>query len=154
MVYDASGIVFPSCRGTGTYYDWDYYEVTPQLIALKSYFSELISDPDEIEDLLDEIHDISVAGMRMQEYFDLLDSADIVFDGMKQAEKMMRLIVDVQNNTRQWTNYGHTPNELHPSDKSNLLPFPSVHPVHSQKIGRNDPCPCGSGKKYKKCCGR
>jgi len=23
----------------------------------------------------------------------------------------------------------------------------------SEKIGRNDPCPCGSGKKYKKCCG-
>ncbi len=23
----------------------------------------------------------------------------------------------------------------------------------SNKIGRNDPCPCGSGKKYKKCCG-
>lgn len=26
--------------------------------------------------------------------------------------------------------------------------------VKPQKIGRNDPCPCGSGKKYKKCCGR
>jgi preprotein translocase subunit SecA len=25
--------------------------------------------------------------------------------------------------------------------------------VHSKKIGPNDPCPCGSGKKYKKCCG-
>lgn len=25
--------------------------------------------------------------------------------------------------------------------------------VVSNKIGRNDPCPCGSGKKYKKCCG-
>ena len=23
----------------------------------------------------------------------------------------------------------------------------------TEKIGRNDPCPCGSGKKYKKCCG-
>ena len=23
----------------------------------------------------------------------------------------------------------------------------------SKKVGRNDPCPCGSGKKYKKCCG-
>jgi preprotein translocase subunit SecA len=22
------------------------------------------------------------------------------------------------------------------------------------KVGRNDPCPCGSGKKYKQCCGR
>ncbi len=25
--------------------------------------------------------------------------------------------------------------------------------VKAPKIGRNDPCPCGSGKKYKKCCG-
>ncbi len=24
----------------------------------------------------------------------------------------------------------------------------------SPKVGRNDPCPCGSGKKYKKCCGK
>jgi preprotein translocase subunit SecA len=24
----------------------------------------------------------------------------------------------------------------------------------TKKVGRNDPCPCGSGKKYKKCCGR
>ena len=23
----------------------------------------------------------------------------------------------------------------------------------ASKVGRNDPCPCGSGKKYKKCCG-
>jgi len=22
------------------------------------------------------------------------------------------------------------------------------------KVGRNDPCPCGSGKKYKQCCGK
>ncbi len=27
-------------------------------------------------------------------------------------------------------------------------------PVHVEKIGRNDPCPCGSGLKYKKCCGK
>jgi preprotein translocase subunit SecA len=27
-------------------------------------------------------------------------------------------------------------------------------PVGARKVGRNDPCPCGSGKKYKKCCGR
>jgi SEC-C motif-containing protein len=26
-------------------------------------------------------------------------------------------------------------------------------PATSSKVGRNDPCPCGSGKKYKKCCG-
>lgn len=26
--------------------------------------------------------------------------------------------------------------------------------INEVKIGRNDPCPCGSGKKYKKCCGK
>jgi uncharacterized protein YecA (UPF0149 family) len=26
--------------------------------------------------------------------------------------------------------------------------------VKADKIGRNDPCSCGSGKKYKKCCGK
>ncbi len=31
---------------------------------------------------------------------------------------------------------------------------PRVRPAHNPlKIGRNDPCPCGSGRKYKKCCG-
>ncbi|MGQ9475191.1 MAG: preprotein translocase subunit SecA [Actinomycetota bacterium] len=29
-----------------------------------------------------------------------------------------------------------------------------TEPVRSQKVGRNAPCPCGSGKKYKHCCGR
>ena len=27
-------------------------------------------------------------------------------------------------------------------------------PIRKKKIGRNDPCPCGSGKKYKQCCGK
>lgn len=31
---------------------------------------------------------------------------------------------------------------------------PPVQQISSEKVGRNDPCPCGSGKKYKKCCGR
>jgi preprotein translocase subunit SecA len=31
---------------------------------------------------------------------------------------------------------------------------PRKEPVRSQKVGRNAPCPCGSGKKYKHCCGR
>jgi hypothetical protein len=34
--------------------------------------------------------------------------------------------------------------------RSNRLPFKNA----KAKVGRNDPCPCGSGKKYKKCCGR
>ena len=32
-------------------------------------------------------------------------------------------------------------------------PAPKTVRRDHDKIGRNDPCPCGSGKKYKKCCG-
>lgn len=38
------------------------------------------------------------------------------------------------------------------SDLEKLLNPPL--PASSQKIGRNEPCPCGSNKKYKKCCGK
>lgn len=33
-------------------------------------------------------------------------------------------------------------------------PAVATHRNEAPKVGRNDPCPCGSGKKYKKCCGR
>ena len=37
-----------------------------------------------------------------------------------------------------------------PQREKKQEPYRREHP----KIGRNDPCPCGSGKKYKNCCGR
>jgi len=41
-----------------------------------------------------------------------------------------------------------------PGEDEEPLP-PPVEPIHAEKnVGRNDPCPCGSGKKYKKCCGK
>lgn len=33
-------------------------------------------------------------------------------------------------------------------------PYPNYEPASSVKIGRNEPCLCGSGKKFKKCCGK
>ncbi|WP_419658684.1 SEC-C metal-binding domain-containing protein [Desulfosarcina variabilis] len=36
--------------------------------------------------------------------------------------------------------------------KKNFKPEPIKQESILQKVGRNDPCPCGSGKKYKKCC--
>jgi preprotein translocase subunit SecA len=40
------------------------------------------------------------------------------------------------------------------NSKQNIAPTQKPMPVRAQKkVGRNDPCPCGSGKKYKKCCG-
>ncbi len=35
-----------------------------------------------------------------------------------------------------------------------VLVNPQPYVREEPKVGRNDPCPCGSGKKYKKCCGK
>jgi len=38
------------------------------------------------------------------------------------------------------------------SDLNLLLNWPKTQAA-AKKVGRNEPCPCGSGNKYKKCCG-
>lgn len=48
-----------------------------------------------------------------------------------------------------------TPKYNDPSGGSPGQENQRAQPVRvDKKVGRNDPCPCGSGKKYKKCCGR
>jgi len=43
-----------------------------------------------------------------------------------------------------------------PSQQPFQQEAPKPAPIQSNepRVGRNDPCPCGSGKKYKKCCGQ
>jgi preprotein translocase subunit SecA len=41
------------------------------------------------------------------------------------------------------------PSAVAPSQAPPAQPMTRMEP----KVGRNDPCPCGSGKKYKQCCG-
>jgi len=38
--------------------------------------------------------------------------------------------------------------------KKNPLSLEGAHPDTGRKIGRNETCPCGSGVKFKKCCGK
>ncbi len=73
------------------------------------------------------------------------------------AQLLLRMYRNCRNETRFPALCGHTPLEIGaaPSDSPyqefDLEFNDSVKPV---RIGRNDPCPCGSGKKYKKCCMR
>ena len=55
---------------------------------------------------------------------------------------------------RHWDLKGHTPREIR-GDGEKIVPiFGNTVKREEKKIYPNDPCPCGSGKKYKYCCGR
>lgn len=88
------------------------------------------------------------------------------FNNKKQAEVFIKYLMDMFNNTRIRENRGYTPNEIYSiistkdiaatesnESNSNVIPFPQEK-NYDTKIPRNAPCPCGSGKKYKKCCGK
>lgn len=49
-----------------------------------------------------------------------------------------------------WTKGLETPSALPPFMKAANTP---KAPIPGKKVGRNEPCPCGSGRKYKRCCG-
>ena len=55
-------------------------------------------------------------------------------------DQMHKIIVRYKDDIGLWLKNGYSQNELNQRNKL--------------KVGRNDPCPCGSGKKYKKCCGK
>lgn len=73
-------------------------------------------------------------------------------------QAFMDQVTQLMNNTRKWYLKGYTSTELSEQEKKHLKPLSASKSngkaQKTKKIGRNDPCPCDSGKKYKKCCGR
>ena len=70
--------------------------------------------------------------------------------GIDKLNAFMQKVMEAHNNTRMFENNGFTPNELSKVYAKQRPKEPILH--IPKKVGRNEPCPCGSGKKYKKCC--
>lgn len=91
----------------------------------------------------------------------LMDDYEELLDDTK-MEQFVQLLQELNNNTRMQIHRGHTPNEMiqKEMEEEHFAPMPivvsgSTKADHSfKKIYPNDPCPCGSGKKFKKCCGK
>ena len=90
-------------------------------------------------------------------FFQMLDAFGFIPEEC-QLQTLLTLWQNMCNGLPIWPNNGWAPNEIrnHVQDGQKTSgrrvfynPDGSV-----MKVGRNDPCPCGSGKKYKRCCGR
>jgi arsenate reductase len=107
-------------------------------------------------DLLD-LWEMIQNGVKTTEIFDHFTDCGYRFNNTESVNSFAQAVMNVCNNTRLYENNGFTPQEIFEKYERPLLrPLPK-EPFKVQvtpKVGRNDLCPCGSGLKYKKCCGK
>jgi len=131
------------------YVDEAYYEKTKyqkQLASLMERdFNGQVSVQKEIDDLVGKLQIVNVNFNFVVKNF----MERFVFEYRSQINEYTKLIMEIANTTRLWENRGFTPKELFELSKPRQSKV-----LVGGKVGRNEPCPCGSGKKYKKCCGR
>lgn len=77
-----------------------------------------------------------------------------MFEEMNKSiqEEVLRLLFNVQK-PQQMERKEVAKNVTENNPEANEAKNQPLVKSQAQKVGRNDPCPCGSGKKYKKCCG-
>lgn len=135
------------------YADDGFMEHNPQFETLKRYLIKNKKVQEKLAvQLCTVIQEDFTVGISLQDVVAHFDEANITWTSEKQFNEMLEILVKCYNNTRMVGNRGYTPNEIaafnmnEPAMKRNTLQGGS-------KIYPNDKCPCGSGKKYKHCCG-
>jgi uncharacterized protein DUF1186/SEC-C motif-containing protein len=118
--------------------------------------------PGEVMDDIRKAHDDNLIDPSMIGWDDVEEAMALGQEAaMAKLQQDYSLVSDVHNEMSWW--YCFHENQKPPvrdnfllRDHSSLSDFDVFEPIYrgAPKTGRNDPCPCGSGKKYKKCCGR
>lgn len=135
------------------YEDPFYCECMPEVDAMRNFIDNTF-DLDSIEGeillgvLLFEIRYYANGMSRSMEY---IDANGLVFPSEEACLEFVKLYQVLNNHMQMPGNRGFAPIELTKANAGNTT---SAVKKQHVKVGRNDPCPCGSGKKYKKCCGR
>ena len=84
----------------------------------------------------------------------MLTLADVArADQRLPQEEREALTATAPNNIARWIVTLNAWRLANYSPTQSTAPMPRPSSASAKRIGRNDPCPCGSGKKYKRCCG-
>ncbi|MDD4029513.1 MAG: SEC-C metal-binding domain-containing protein [Caldisericia bacterium] len=135
----------------------EYYESEKQATCWNKLFDFILKEwPENYNSyrFYNELKRMTEFSSGIQEVSQLFEKYNFVFTGEKNAQAFFNLLMEARNNTRMWSNKGYSPYEMHALYESRS-PQNEPRPMilqEKKKIGPNEPCPCGSGKKYKKCC--
>jgi hypothetical protein len=143
------------------YIDYAYYEPKAPYDELKKFILDhKLTDRGEGIDGVDgdfmDLREMISFGNDIKDEMDYFTHRGYKFKNLNEVNKFGAKLVNAHNNTRCFDNNGFTPNEMQKYEKSKALIDRQGNGGESsvRKVGRNEPCPCGSGLKYKKCHGR
>lgn len=141
---------------------FDLRATTPASLALRDYLDANVPDGQDdyffADKVIDELIDYFAVGMHGTECFNVF--LEILEDNGYVPDKahlthLMELATNMINSMPTQANNGWSPHELMSRTAASTGRRVFYNDDGTVKrVGRNDPCPCGSGKKYKKCCGR
>lgn len=124
-----------------------------RVVLLKNVDTQWMDHIDAMEELK--------RGIRLRAYGQRDPVVEYRLEGFDMFDQM---ISSIRNDTARMILTVHVRKQNEPPKREQVAnpdaaktngPDDEIRPVRKgKKIGRNDPCPCGSGKKYKKCCGK
>jgi hypothetical protein len=139
------------------YADDAYYAESPEQEAMKRYLlDKLDQDRDKAMEMRLELLDCFYRDARLQDAVDRLGEMGLRFVSEADVRRFSDLAGRLGNSVRRPSLRGLNPKEASRSYPRVFMPRQerSQFPLRPIKVGRNEPCPCGSGKKYKRCCGQ
>lgn len=136
-----------------------YVETNEYYERMHTYLKTVLFMSDEMaETVLGEIEASYSEGKDCVQIVELLEKQGLEFTTVELKQGFIQEVINYTNYIRLWENRGNHKVELglasNPSNVINLNQTMQRNTTSDKKVGRNEPCPCGSGKKYKFCCGK
>ena len=133
-----------------------HYEPKQPYVDLKAFILDNSlydnADSESVDNDMFNILDMIQDGAELVELIEYFTERGCDFHGIDQLNAFTQMVVNAYNNTRLFEHNGFTPNEMRNFLESQRPKRKTQSVIIPDKAGRNDPCPCGSGKKFKKCC--
>ena len=127
----------------------------PQTTAFRGFLNKHVPDGEDdlffADMIIENLYDMMLLEYPPSNQLEYLQGEGLRFD-IATTNEMLGLLMNMQNSIPCWANNGWSPMELREKETGKKLFYNPDGSVMA--VGRNDPCPCGSGKKYKMCCGK
>lgn len=134
------------------YWDNQYISENAAYKALQEFLTGGCGlETDRVDELLSEAWAEFEIGDTAEQFLEKAKEAGFVLTDPAQAKRFEDLVKQCRENTRMLPLRGAMPCE---AASLKVVDSSGTRVRSGKKIYPNDPCPCGSGKKYKQCCGR